>query len=112
MFNFREVYKNSKTPPTFFITGLDGSMIEIYPYAGGSEYLASSNKNFLHLAIAVNDFENAIEDLKNKGINFSEKPKEASGGVKVIFMRDPEDNLLQLIYRPNPLRKNELNKKE
>jgi len=55
-----------------------------------------------HFAISVNDFEKAVEMLAAKNIEVT-GIREASGGVQVGFVADPEQNALQIIYRPNPL---------
>lgn len=100
---FRVVYKNSKTPPTFFLAPDSGSMIEIMPYKEGSPVPSDSEKERVHLAIKVDDFEVATADLKKKGVQFIGEPKESSSGVKVVFFQDPEGNVAQLIFRPQPL---------
>lgn len=104
LFNFKVVYKNKKTPPTFFVTGESGSMIEIMPYKAETKILSGNERRYTHLAIEVDDFDQAYTHLKNAGVNFCGEPREASGGVKVVFFLDPEENQIQLIYRPNPLR--------
>jgi hypothetical protein len=55
-----------------------------------------------HLAVTVSDFDGAVKDLAGKAV-VVENIREASGGVKVGFFRDPEGNLLQVIHRPKPL---------
>ena len=102
-FGFEVCYKNSKTPPTLFVKQLGGSMIEIMPADGARPERGDKSPGIAHLAIAVDDFDASYEDLKAKGVNFTGEPKEASGGVKVVFFTDPEGNLIQTIYRPNPL---------
>jgi hypothetical protein len=51
------------------------------------------------MAISVGDFDAAVVDLSSKDVTV-ENIREASGGVKVGFLSDPEGNLLQLIQRP------------
>lgn len=102
-FGYEVCYKNAKTPPTLFVKQPGGSMLEIMPATGARPDRADTDAGLAHLAIAVSDFEAAIEDLKGKGVDFASEPKEASGGVKVVFFRDIEGNLIQAIYRPNPL---------
>lgn len=102
-FGFRVVYKNSKTPPTFFLAPDSGSMIEITPYKEGSPLSSDAAKERVHLAIKVDDFEAATSELKKKGIQFIGEPKESFGGMKLVFFQDPEGNSVQLVYRPQPL---------
>jgi catechol 2,3-dioxygenase-like lactoylglutathione lyase family enzyme len=99
---FEVCYKNSKTPPTLFVKEAGGSMLEIMPAKGPRPGRDDADAGLAHLALSVSDFEAALDDLKSKGVELGE-PKEASGGVKVVFFKDPEGNLIQAIYRPNPL---------
>jgi glyoxylase I family protein len=102
--DFSVAYKNAKTPATYFVRGACGSMIEIIPANDASPVVHDEKDAGLrHLAITVDDFDAAYADLKTKGVSFTAAPKEASGGVKLVFFTDPEGNLLHLIYRPNPL---------
>jgi len=100
---FEERYKNTKEPPTFFVKQPGGSMLEIMPAKGARHNRADADAGLAHLAVAVTDFDAAYAALQEKGVNFTGEPKDASGGVKVVFFTDIEDNLIQIIYRPNPL---------
>jgi len=55
-----------------------------------------------HIAIAVDDFNQAYLRLKSAGARFVTEPYEASGNT-VAFFKDPEGNFLHLIYRTTPL---------
>lgn len=101
---WRVVYDSKKSPPAFFLATEDGSMIEVIPGAtGGGEPSPLSAHGVRHLAIVVDDFDKAYAALQAKKVNFIEPPKEGAGGAKVVFFRDPEGNILHLIYRPKPL---------
>ena len=52
-----------------------------------------------HLALRVNDFEQACAYLKSKGIEFSAPAAAAIGGGKVRNFFDLEGNMLQLLER-------------
>ena len=101
---FRTVYRNTKTPPTYFIKSSEGSMIEIIP-ANEKDKIGqgSTDPGLRHLAITVSDFEKAYAYLKEKRVRSLGEPKEASGGVKVAYFADIEDNIIHIIFRPNPL---------
>ncbi|MFH1008211.1 MAG: VOC family protein [Candidatus Latescibacterota bacterium] len=102
--DFTVAYKNAKTPATYFVRGASGSMIEIIPAGEACPVLHDEKDPGLrHLAISVDDFDAAYADLQAKGVSFTSGPKEASGGVKLVFFTDSEGNLLHLIYRPNAL---------
>ena len=101
-FGFEVVYDNKKAPSTFFVK-LGGGLLELIP-ATDAEPVAreSADPGLSHFAVSIGDFDAAVADLEAKGVAL-ENVREASGGVKVGFLRDPEGNLLQIIYRPNPL---------
>jgi len=100
---FVECYRGSKTPPTLFVKQAGGSMIEIMPQQGPRPSRKDNDGGLAHLALSVGDFDAALAALMSRGVKLEGEPKEASGGVKVAFFRDPEGNLIQAIYRPKAL---------
>lgn len=100
---FEECYRNTKEPPTFFVKQPGGSMLEIMPAKGARPARQDADAGLAHLAVGVTDFDAAYAALQQKGVHFTGEPKDASGGVKVVFFTDIEGNLIQIIYRPNPL---------
>ena len=103
-FGFTVAYKNKKEPPTFFVKLGSASMIEIVP-ANDSEPCGHglTDAGLRHLAVTSDDFDDDHARLQEAGVNFADEPKEASGGVRVVYFTDPEGNPIHLIYRPNPL---------
>lgn len=101
-FGFSIAYKNQKDPPTFFVK-LGESLLEIIP-ASETKRIERENADpgLSHFAISVSDFQSAVNALGQNGIEVT-GVREASGGVHVGFVADPEGNALQIIYRPNPL---------
>ena len=101
-FGFTIAYQNQKEPPTFFVK-LGHGLLEIIP-ANDTARVARENADpgLSHFAISVNDFDGAVARLADKGIEVT-GIREASGGVKVGFVADIENNALQIISRPNPL---------
>jgi len=63
---------------------------------------------FKHLALQTDDVDAVAARLKTAGVTFTVEPKDASGGVRLAFFRDPDGNLLELVsglpnvapYRP------------
>jgi glyoxylase I family protein len=101
-FGFLIAYQNQKEPPTFLVK-LGLSLLEIIP-ASEAPQTARENADpgLSHFAISVDDFDAAVDGLAAKGIEVT-GVREASGGVKVGFVADPEDNSVQIIFRPDPL---------
>jgi len=103
-FGFQVAYKNQKTPPTLFVKLGTGSMIEIVPANDRPPVTHElTDAGLRHLAITTDDFDGDYQALQAKGIKFSGEPRQASGGVRVVYLADPEGNPIHLIYRPNPL---------
>ena len=101
---FRVAHKNEKTPPTYFIRGEKGSMLEIIPATEKPKQLQGlADAGPRHVAISVSDFDKAYEHLRSRGTNFLSEPREVSGGVRVVFFTDSEQNIIHLIYRPSPI---------
>ena len=95
------VFDNGKTPPAYFLQLPGGLMLEIYE---GDFSLKETSDNALngwrHLALRVDSIEDAKADLEKRGVSFSESAKPAAGGGRVLFFKDPENNLLHLVERP------------
>ena len=99
---FTIAYDNEKSPPTYFVK-LGTGLIEIIPASETPRpQRDGAAAGWAHLAVSVDDFDAVVKDLEAKGVVL-ENVREASGGVKVGFFKDPEDNLLQIISRPTPL---------
>ncbi|MFT5367335.1 MAG: glyoxylase I family protein [Candidatus Latescibacterota bacterium] len=101
-FGFSIAYQNQKEPPTFFVK-LGQGLLEIIPANDVARVdRDNADPGLSHFAISVDDFEGAVAALAAKGIEVT-GIREASGGVQVGFVADPENNALQIIRRPNPL---------
>lgn len=95
------IFENGQTPPAFFLQLAGGLMLEIYE---GDFSLKETSDNALagwrHLALRVDSIEHAKTELEKRGASFSESPKPAGGGGRVLFFKDAENNLLHLVERP------------
>jgi len=94
----RKVFQSDDTPPAVFLAGEKSGMIELVPYPKGVE-LPEKDKR-LHIAIAVDDFDQAMTELTAKGVKFPEPVIHLFKGGKTLFFQDPEGNWLQIVYRP------------
>ncbi|HME46038.1 MAG TPA: VOC family protein [Syntrophorhabdales bacterium] len=103
MFGLQVVHDNGKTPPTYLLRAPDGTVIEILPAFSGEkiDYL-QTHAGLRHLALTVSDFDAALNYLRERGIDqfFDLRQSEES---KLIFFRDPEGNILHLLWRAKPL---------
>lgn len=86
----------------YFVRAPNGAMLEIIPSQGEALPTQMKTPGLRHLAVSVADFEQAAEDLKQKGVNIVSEPLNLSGN-RLLFFTDPDGNLLHLISRPAPL---------
>jgi len=103
MFGLRVVYDNGQTPPTYLLQAPNGSVIEILPASGGEMMkYEQSQPGFRHIALTVPDFDAALNYLREEGIEqfFDSRQSE---DTRLIFFRDPEGNILHLMWRAKPL---------
>jgi catechol 2,3-dioxygenase-like lactoylglutathione lyase family enzyme len=101
LFGFRQVYDNGKG--TYFLKAQDGAMIEFIKCAEDVGILPEKASGIRHLAIAVDDFEGMVDILTRENVEVVTAPTVAPNGIKTFFFRDPEGNILHLIFRPQPL---------
>ena len=86
----------------FFVKAKNGSMLEIIPAKGDRFDDQPLTPGIRHLAIAVENFDRAYEQLKAKGVVFTGEPYNNQGN-RLVFFQDLEGNLLHLIEREKPL---------
>jgi len=98
----RLVWNNGATPPALFVE-LPGTLVlEIYPSSSRAPETGLNHvAGFRHLALRVNDLDEARQLLESRGVQFQDGVKPAGGGGRVQFFRDPEGNLLHLVDRPS-----------
>ena len=86
----------------FFVKAMNGTMLEIIPSKGDRGDDQPLTPGIRHLAIAVENFDQAYDYLKSKGVVFNGEPYTNSGN-RLVFFKDLEGNLLHLIERETPL---------
>jgi glyoxylase I family protein len=86
----------------YFVRAADGSMLEIIPSEGERGSNKLKDPGIRHLAVEVDDFDAAYEELRRKGVSIVKDPYEAQGN-RLVFFTDLDGNLLHLIHRPKPL---------
>jgi predicted enzyme related to lactoylglutathione lyase len=86
----------------YFVRARNGAMMEIIPAAGERGSNDLKTPGFRHLAIAVEDFDAAYQQLQRAGVSFVGEPFENQGN-RLAFFSDCDGNLLHLIHRQKPL---------
>jgi catechol 2,3-dioxygenase-like lactoylglutathione lyase family enzyme len=92
----------SRAETAVFIQAPNGALFEIILAEKQLPMPGMKDTGLRHIAIAVDDFEEAYRRLKHDGVSFESEPYQASGST-VAFFRDPDGNFLHLIYLPSPL---------
>ncbi len=78
--------------------GPNGSMLEIIPAEGDRGANQPKTPGIRHLAIAVEDFDEAPPALREQGVQFLGEPYENQGN-RLVFFTDRDGNILHLIKR-------------
>jgi glyoxylase I family protein len=86
----------------YFVKAPNGAMLEIIPSQGAAPETAMRTPGLRHLAVMVQDFDQAHAELKAKPVEFAGEPFEVKGN-RLVFFKDADGNLLHLIARPQPL---------
>ena len=55
-----------------------------------------------HFGLEVDDFDAAIADLRAKGAEFLMEPHEFRPGLRLAFIRAPEDVRIEILQRRSP----------
>jgi glyoxylase I family protein len=86
----------------YFVKAANGTMLEIIPSEGVRAPQKMKDPGIRHLAIAVEDFDAAHEDLKARSVKFLTEPFTTQGN-RLVFFSDGDGNILHLIQREKPL---------
>src|SRR5690242_14723125 len=86
----------------YFVKAANGSMLEIIPSIGERGSNQMKDPGIRHLAIMVDDFDAAHEQLKRAGVRFLAEPTNVKGN-RLLFFADGDGNILHLISREKPL---------
>jgi glyoxylase I family protein len=77
-------------------------MIEIIPSDGPAVESQMRTPGIRHIAISVDDFDQARSDLQSKSVEFVGAPYENQGN-RIVFFKDRDGNLVHLIERQGRL---------
>jgi catechol 2,3-dioxygenase-like lactoylglutathione lyase family enzyme len=97
-----EFHINFTYAGNYFVKAANGTMLEIIPSEGGRAEQKMKDPGIRHLAIAVDDFDAAHEQLKRQGVQFVTDAFSTQGN-RLVFFADGDGNLVHLIHREKPL---------
>lgn len=103
LFSFRIVYDNQKEMPTYFLAMEDNNMLEIYPAETDTKTTDNKHQGIRHLAFGTDQIEEAYQNLLDHQVEIIEPLKANDKGVKTVFFRDLEGNIIHFIQRPESL---------
>jgi len=86
----------------YFVRASNGTLIEFIPSEGDRAPQKMKDPGIRHLAISVDDFDAALEELRKRGVQFLTPPTDVQGN-RLIFFSDGDGNIVHLIHRPQPL---------
>ena len=102
LFGWTQVYANEEKK-TYFLKADDGMMIEFCKSGDDGGILGDKVTGIRHIAISVDDFDAAVAKVNAAGVEIVTEPALSASGVGTMFFRDPDGNVLHLIYRTNKL---------
>lgn len=78
----------------------DGSLLEVMPKDDTARPARTTwTPGWSHLALRVNDLDQAAALLRDSGVVFPDAPVPAIGGGQLLNFVDPEGNMLQIVSR-------------
>jgi glyoxylase I family protein len=86
----------------YFVRAADGSMIEIIPSVGDRAPQQMKDPGIRHIAITVDNFDAAVDELRKRGVSFLTQPSNIQTN-RLVFFSDGDGNILHLIKREQPL---------
>ncbi len=90
---------NYRYGPFVFAKAPDGSMLEFIPSSGEGAAQTLQMPGIRHLAIAVDDFDLALEELKKKNVKWVGEPRTSDEGNRLAFFEDGDGNYVHIIQR-------------
>ena len=86
--DFRTIFRTEPEALKIFIAGKRDGMIEIIPYNDAVTDPDSHQRQVMHLAIQVDDFEQAHRQLKNEAVEICGEPLDIfAGGQGSFFLK-------------------------
>ena len=56
-----------------------------------------------HFGVVVEEMDKTVKEMKRKGAEFMEEPREIQPGTRIAFVKGPEGDVIEIIQRDKPL---------
>ncbi len=100
---YEKVVRHEK--PVWILRAPDRTLLEIMPRDDTPRPVRTTwTPGWSHLALRVDDFDAAVMELEQKGVDWTGQEIGAIGGGRVRNFVDPEGNMLQILERPDHLK--------
>jgi glyoxylase I family protein len=86
----------------YFVKAPNGMMLEIIPAEGAAPSFSPKTPGLRHLAIAVDQFDAAYAELKQRGVKVTSEPLENQGN-RLAWFEDLDGNICHIVARQRPL---------
>jgi glyoxylase I family protein len=86
--------------PVYFLKSESETELELLPTSTKLLQRELGDPGYSHICIVVDNFEKAIQSLREKGIKIEGVRTTSSGGWTTGYFTDPEGNYLEILYRP------------
>ncbi len=101
-FGLESIFINGEE--TAFIRAADGAVLEFTDAETAGNQGAKNVNGFSHIAFSVEQFDGIEEKLKLMDILIEKTSGTPEDNTRMIFFRDPEGNMIQVVFRKNPLK--------
>ncbi len=96
---YEKVVRQEK--PVWILRAPDGTLLEVMPRDDTPRPVRTTwTPGWSHLALRVDDFDAAMAELEQQGVQWTGEEMGAVGGGRVRNFLDPEGNMLQILQRP------------
>ena len=98
VFGYKKYFRHDK--PVWMLIAPDNTMLEVMPKDDTLRPIRTTwTPGWSHLALRVENIDEAIDHLDSHGVVWESKTTQAIGGGRVRTLFDPDGNMLQILER-------------
>ena len=106
MFNAKTVYEGEVRGGRFFMMELGGTTLNLSEPGKGEELEPLKPRKEVwirygigHFGVRVKNLDEAVRELRAKGAEFIWEPRDIRQGVRVAFIKAPDDDVIEIVQR-------------